>query len=211
MSDANSPGSRLKQAREAQGKSLSDMAKITRIALQQLEGIERDNYDRIAAPIYIKGFIKNYASALGLDPVPLLEDVERTLSSGGSSEDLPVRKSPSVPSPVADEEAEFDVVREPLKPRIQGPSRSLTEKLRDALAPLKKTFSAFPMPADRRVMLIGATLLGVLFLVLVLRGCAGAVAGEGVSNDDAIPIEDLEQLLIATPEPILFELPQSTP
>lgn len=212
MSEPSSPGSRLKQAREAQGKTLSDMAKTTRIAMQQLEGIERDNYDRIAAPIYIKGFIKNYATALGLDPAPLLEQVERNLSPGRNPEEPVVRKPASVPSPVAEEEGgDFDVVREPLKPRIQGPSLSLTEKAAELVGPLKTKLASIQFPVDNRLILIGATLLGVLLLALVLRGCRGGGAGDGAVEDDSIPTEALEQLLLATPEPILFELPESTP
>ena len=209
MSDSISPGNRLKQAREAQGKSLSDLAKTTRIAMNQLEGIERDNYDRIAAPIYVKGFIKNYASALGLDPAPLLDDVERILMDAKGDQPV-VRKPTSVPSPVTEQdEGDVDVVRAPLKPRIQGPAIPFSEKVSNLLSPVTSKLQSVSLPSDPRLILIGATVLFVLLVALTIRGCRGGSSSDIESGSEVLPVEALEQLLIATPEPILFEIPAS--
>ena len=45
-----------------------------RIAAQTIEALEREDFSRIAAPMYAKGFIKLYAEYLGLDAAPLIRE-----------------------------------------------------------------------------------------------------------------------------------------
>ena len=66
------PGATLKAAREAKGSTPGAAAEATRIKVQIIEAIERDDFSRIAAPTYARGFIKLYAEYVGLDPEPLL-------------------------------------------------------------------------------------------------------------------------------------------
>jgi transcriptional regulator with XRE-family HTH domain len=74
-----SVGERLKAEREAKQLSTSQVAEATRMKIQTIEQIERNEFDRIAAPIYARGFIRMYAEFLGLDPAPLvLEYAQRT-------------------------------------------------------------------------------------------------------------------------------------
>ena len=42
--------------------------------VQIVEDLEREDFQRIAAPIYGKGFIRLYAEFIGLDANPLIED-----------------------------------------------------------------------------------------------------------------------------------------
>lgn len=60
-------GSKLRDARESQGISLDDIAKSTRIPLRQLENIENSDYEKLPAPTYSIGFVKAYATAVGLN------------------------------------------------------------------------------------------------------------------------------------------------
>ena len=60
-------GIRLRQSREAAGLSIAQVSKKTRIRERIIDSIERDDTDWIA-PIYLRGYIKNYALGLGLDP-----------------------------------------------------------------------------------------------------------------------------------------------
>lgn len=62
-----SVGTRLREAREARGISLDEIAKSTRIPLRQLENIEASNYNALPAPTYSTGFVKSYAMAVGLN------------------------------------------------------------------------------------------------------------------------------------------------
>lgn len=60
-------GDRLREAREAKGMSLADVAGTTRVPIRHLEAIEADNYDGLPSPTYAIGFTKSYARAVGLD------------------------------------------------------------------------------------------------------------------------------------------------
>lgn len=61
-------GSFLKRHRLSQGKELDDIAKKTRIHASTLLAIEEDNPKALPAEVFARGFIKNYAQYLGLDP-----------------------------------------------------------------------------------------------------------------------------------------------
>ena len=71
MSNEATVGAILREAREKKGLSTSEVALATRMKVQIVEEIEHDDFSRIAAPIYAKGFIKLYAECVGVDPMPL--------------------------------------------------------------------------------------------------------------------------------------------
>ena len=60
-------GERLREAREASGLSLEDIATQTRIPTRHLESLEAGDFSRLPAPTYSIGFAKNFAGAVGLD------------------------------------------------------------------------------------------------------------------------------------------------
>jgi cytoskeleton protein RodZ len=70
---ALSIGETLRKAREERGLSLPEVAEETRIRTRYLQALERDAFDEVGEDFYAKGFLRNYAKALGLDPTPLLE------------------------------------------------------------------------------------------------------------------------------------------
>ena len=67
-------GEILKAAREQRGLSLSSVAESTHMKVQVIEDLEREDFRRIAAPIYGRGFVKLYAEFLELDPAPLIRE-----------------------------------------------------------------------------------------------------------------------------------------
>lgn len=62
-------GSYLKRERELRGISLEEISKVTKIGLRILKALESDDFDSLPAPIFVKGFIRSYATYVGLDPV----------------------------------------------------------------------------------------------------------------------------------------------
>lgn len=64
----------FKSTRERKRISLSQAAAKTRIKLQHLEMMERDDFSRMPAPAYARGFIRMYADFLGLQSGPLIEE-----------------------------------------------------------------------------------------------------------------------------------------
>jgi cytoskeleton protein RodZ len=63
----NSVGQRLREAREARGLSLEEVAAQTRIPIRHLRSIEDGKYEELPALTYTVGFGRNYANAIGLD------------------------------------------------------------------------------------------------------------------------------------------------
>jgi transcriptional regulator with XRE-family HTH domain len=67
-------GEILKNARVQRGLTPSDVAENTHMMVQVVEDLEREDFRRVAAPIYGRGFVKLYAEMLELDPEPLIRD-----------------------------------------------------------------------------------------------------------------------------------------
>ncbi|MAQ70676.1 MAG: hypothetical protein CL565_00615 [Alphaproteobacteria bacterium] len=59
-------GDILRETRELDGISIADVAAYTKIPVKNLRAIEENNDDDLPSPIYVVGFIKTYASYLGL-------------------------------------------------------------------------------------------------------------------------------------------------
>lgn len=65
-------GQLFRTTRERKELSLSQVAAATRIKIQHIESMESDDFSRMAAATYARGFIKIYAEYLGLNPEPLI-------------------------------------------------------------------------------------------------------------------------------------------
>lgn len=78
-------GTELRQAREAAGLSLADVAAKTRIPQRHLEAIERDDFDALPSMTYAVGFARAYARAVDADEVSVAAAVRSQLEHGGRS------------------------------------------------------------------------------------------------------------------------------
>jgi transcriptional regulator with XRE-family HTH domain len=86
-------GEKLRKVRMARGLTTSEVAAATHMKVQAVEALERDDFSRMAAPIYVKGFIRMYAGHLGLDPQPLIDDyLDRHPQGDKHQPSLDVRK-----------------------------------------------------------------------------------------------------------------------
>jgi cytoskeleton protein RodZ len=65
-------GAQLKQAREAQGLAIDDVALQLKFAPRQIESLEQERFDRLPGPTIARGMVRNYARLLKLDPEPLI-------------------------------------------------------------------------------------------------------------------------------------------
>ena len=65
---------KLRGERERKGLSIKDVASATSIRALYIEGLESGDYSKLPAEVYIKGFIRNYASYLGLDPKEMMKE-----------------------------------------------------------------------------------------------------------------------------------------
>ncbi len=58
-------GSYLKHERELRGVSLEEIASLTKIHIRYLNALENNQYDDLPGEVFIKGFIRSYARAIG--------------------------------------------------------------------------------------------------------------------------------------------------
>lgn len=65
-------GNILKKSRKAQGKTLEEINEQTKISLEHLNLLEKNDYSFLPET-YVKSFIKNYAITLGLDGDELVD------------------------------------------------------------------------------------------------------------------------------------------
>lgn len=61
-------GTWLQQQRKIRNLSLREVADSTKISYRYLEALESDRFEVLPAPIFAKGFLRNYATYVGLDP-----------------------------------------------------------------------------------------------------------------------------------------------
>jgi len=119
-------GKTLRTAREARGLTASQVAETTRMLVSIVEDLENEDFSKIAAPIYGRGFVKLYCEAVGLDPKPLVAEFMELFNGerGIPAEEPPVRKEE--PAPVAAPEEKAD----------SAPPEDAAVRQDDLLAPL---------------------------------------------------------------------------
>lgn len=63
----SSIGNILRTERETQGRTLTEVSKAVYIKTKYLSALEEENFAAIPGEVYVKGFIRAYASYLGMD------------------------------------------------------------------------------------------------------------------------------------------------
>ena len=90
-------GAALLKERRRQGLSLGDVSRQLKLSVRQVEALERDDYSAYKGPVFIHGFIRNYAKVLGLAPEPLIRAADAMLNPL-PTEDLTAREPEQVQS-----------------------------------------------------------------------------------------------------------------
>ncbi len=91
-SDLTEIGEQLRAARESQQISLEQVEAETRIRLKFLVAMEAGDFDALPNPVVARGFLRSYATYLGLDPTPLLDALETVYPPPVSRPLLPQEK-----------------------------------------------------------------------------------------------------------------------
>ena len=83
-----SVGAILRREREAQDKTVEDVAKSTRISEQIIAALEDDRFSALPAAVYVKGHLRTYARALGLDEDQIVEKYLRFTQQQKDSDEI---------------------------------------------------------------------------------------------------------------------------
>ena len=76
-SGEHSPGTYLRQAREAADMSIGHVAAALHLKREMIEALEADAFDRLPASTFVRGYLHGYARVLGLPPEPVLDMYNR--------------------------------------------------------------------------------------------------------------------------------------
>ena len=99
---ASTAGAQLRAAREAAGWSQEAVAQQLKLAPRQVRAIEEDDYARLPGRTFVRGFVRNYARLVRLDPTAVMASLPR--GDGTSPLDRPSLTAvsrPMVELPVA--------------------------------------------------------------------------------------------------------------
>jgi len=96
-----SVGEALRVAREAAGLSLNEVADRLKLSLRQLDAIERDDFEALPGPTFVRGFVRNYARFLEIDSGPLMEALDGHFPSAARDVANLSREESSTASPEA--------------------------------------------------------------------------------------------------------------
>lgn len=100
MSDGIAPGVGriLAEAREAKGLKVSEVAEKLKLTSRQIEALESEDFSRLPAAVFVRGFIRNYARLLDVPSEGLLEEIKEatvpTETITAPSEGLQLGSSP---------------------------------------------------------------------------------------------------------------------
>jgi cytoskeletal protein RodZ len=82
-------GSSLREARTRQGLEFPELEELTKIRPKYLRALEDEQFEILPAPTYVRGFLRSYAEALGLDGQPFVDEYNSRFAIG--EDDVPVR------------------------------------------------------------------------------------------------------------------------
>lgn len=70
-------GQILADERQKQRVTLAQLSQVTRIKIEYLQALEKNQFDKLPTSVFVKGFIKSYARVLNLDQKSLLAILRR--------------------------------------------------------------------------------------------------------------------------------------
>ena len=76
-------GETLTEARSQAGLSVDELSERTRIRGTVIRSIEQDDYEACGGDLYVRGYVRALAGAVGIDAQPLIREFDRT---GAASE-----------------------------------------------------------------------------------------------------------------------------
>lgn len=72
-------GEQLRLAREAKGLQVADISQMLKLGPRQVEALESGDWQHLPGHTFIRGFVRNYARLMQLDPAPMMAQFDRIL------------------------------------------------------------------------------------------------------------------------------------
>lgn len=174
-SELASFGEELRREREIRGISLKEIADATKISKRFLEAIERNDHRTLPAPVFTRGFVREYARYVGLN----VEDMVNRYNYAAANDDR-IEKPPH------------------LEKYAQVPPRDISPK-----PPAKRGIPPFYARIDRNaiaVVIIVAALAGVAWYAVQYRRSFGIDETEPAATA-TVPISTAAVPVLPPPTP----------
>lgn len=91
------PGRTLAEARGRRNQTIAEVAQQLKLSATQVEALEADDYARLPGPVFVRGFVRNYARLMELDSEPLVAGL--TLPQDQTAAGAAVPHSHNIPFP----------------------------------------------------------------------------------------------------------------
>lgn len=79
LADVPGVGAQLRAAREALGLPLTEVAGTLKLGARQMEALENGDWQVLPGSTFVRGFVRNYARLVQLDPAPLMQQLDAIL------------------------------------------------------------------------------------------------------------------------------------
>lgn len=93
-------GEILKKTRQEKNLDFETIEKRTRIRKKFLDALEKNNWNNLPSPIYIKGFIRSYSNFLGLKPEEMVAIFRRQYNESEKAKVIPENISEPLTEPL---------------------------------------------------------------------------------------------------------------
>jgi cytoskeleton protein RodZ len=88
----------LGTARRTQGLEIADVARQLKLSVSQVQALEAGDFDKLPGPVFVRGFIRNYARLLKLDSEAILSSIELDVPPTSGHRAVPPSRDIPMPS-----------------------------------------------------------------------------------------------------------------
>lgn len=90
-------GEQLAAARRARGLDVADIAQTLKLGPRQVEALENGDWHALPGQTFIRGFVRNYARMVQIDPAPLMMQLDEVLEKPANGLAVPESRPASMP------------------------------------------------------------------------------------------------------------------
>ena len=207
-------GKSLRNAREAKGYTIAQIAEKTHMLSAIVEGLENEDFSRIAAPIYGRSFVRLYCEAVGLEPKPFVDEFmeilngnhaptirERPIAQAEPAPEEPTAEPAKAPEPDLFSGDPAPIASEPIAQEPPAPTAPETQTVsRYASTFRMKESMALPVLPWRLIVLGIAALVLLVLIVFGIRALYSATTTESATETESAPkSEETAALPAVTP------------
>ncbi len=90
-------GEQLRLARQSRGLALIDIAQTLKLGQRQVDALESGDWKSLPGNTFVRGFVRNYARLVQVDPAPLMAQLDQALEKAADSLAVPDSAPAEIP------------------------------------------------------------------------------------------------------------------